>query len=282
MNITVKSIKKMEEIQEIANLSQRIWDLSDREVPSALEMRSVSRFGILLGAFDERNSIIGFIYAFPMSNSRHYSHMMGIDPEYQSKGVGLVLKKEHRLSALNQGVEVIEWTVDPLLPNNANLNFTKLGCKCNIYFENYYGSTNETIGIYSGLPTDRFLVEWHLNDPGVIQRLEKKDMSKTLDEKKLIKKFPLLNNNINEITMKHTQEELESLNRCSVLVPSDFQKIRKNNLKLAQDWRLFFRNIAKTLFSLNFYAIDYVVSNKTSIDQKNYYLFEKKQNITSK
>ncbi|MHA1989562.1 MAG: GNAT family N-acetyltransferase [Candidatus Hodarchaeales archaeon] len=276
MNIVIRSIKKMEEIQDIANLSQKIWDLSDREVPSALEMRSVSRFGILLGAFNENNSIIGFIYAFPMSNTRHYSHMMGVDPEYQGKGVGLALKKEHRLLALRQGVEVIEWTVDPLLPNNANLNFTKLGCKCNIYYENYYGSTNETIGIYAGLPTDRLLVEWHLNDPVVIQKLQKDQHSNTVNENELIKRYPLLNKDINNISLEYSHESLKSFNRYSLLVPSDFQKIRKNDIKIALEWRMFVRNVTKTLFSLNFSAIDYIVYDAKTINQKNYYLFERK------
>ena len=64
--------------------------------------------------------------------------------------------------------------------------------------------------------------------------------------------------------------------KISFQVPSDFQRIRRKNLKLALKWRLLFRKVAKTLFANGFIIIDYLVLNNKSKDQENYYLFEKK------
>ena len=76
-NFIIMRIDSMPEIQKTADLMQRVWGLSDREVVSTYEMKAVSSFGVLIGAYFE-NLLVGFIYAFAMGNTRQFSHMMGI------------------------------------------------------------------------------------------------------------------------------------------------------------------------------------------------------------
>ncbi|OLS21250.1 MAG: hypothetical protein HeimC3_36710 [Candidatus Heimdallarchaeota archaeon LC_3] len=274
MNIDIRQISELNDIKQIADLMQLIWNLSDREVVSTLEMRAVSRFGILLGAFNDSEAIVGFIYALPVNNSRHYSHMMGVDPAYQGKGIGWEMKKRHRILAIDMGVKVIEWTVDPLLPNNSRLNFGKLGCKCNKYFENYYGSTDNNVGIYSGIPTDRFLVEWYLHDKNVISKMDKEFEQKFNLKENLFAEYPLLNKKLINDNLK-ILNHLDNYSKFTVEVPNDFQKLKHTNIELAKKWRVLFRKISRSLFSNGFTAIDFVIFNKNEKNQSNYFLFEK-------
>src|SRR5205807_2694989 len=67
------------------------------------------------------------------------------------------------------GVELIEWTYDPLQAPNAHLNFAKLGVVVEEYEENVYGDSASPL--HRGNPTDRFIAEWWIRTPHVERRL---------------------------------------------------------------------------------------------------------------
>jgi chorismate synthase len=79
--------------------------------------------------------------------------------------LGVRLKWAQRSDALEAGVPFITWTFDPLQALNANLNLRRLGATGIEFVENFYGVT--TSALHHGLPTDRLLVRWDLNDPRV-------------------------------------------------------------------------------------------------------------------
>src|SRR5207245_196426 len=60
---------------------------------------------------------------------------------------------------------------DPLEGVNASLNIAKLGAVTHKYYPNLYGSSMAD-GLNSGLPTDRFEVEWWIASDRVRQVLE--------------------------------------------------------------------------------------------------------------
>ena len=65
-------------------------------------------------------------------------------------------------SDLSRGINLIEWTFDPLELKNAYLNIVKLGAIVRRYSENQYGLTASPL--HGGLPTDRCYAEWWLTD----------------------------------------------------------------------------------------------------------------------
>src|SRR5215204_3417585 len=67
------------------------------------------------------------------------------------------------------GVDLVEWTYDPLQALNAHLNFAKLGVVVEEYEENIYGASSSPL--HSGSPTDRFVAEWKLSAPHVERRI---------------------------------------------------------------------------------------------------------------
>ena len=100
--------------------------------------------GQVFGAF-EGGQMIGFLVAIPgiLPDGRPYlhSHMLGVQPEYRDRGVGRRLKLAQREDALERGIELVEWTFDPLELKNAYFNIERLGAIVRRYVDNQYGVT---------------------------------------------------------------------------------------------------------------------------------------------
>jgi len=92
-----------------------------------------------------------------------HSHMLGVLPDFRDAGVGRRLKLEQREEALSRGIELIEWTFDPLEIKNAFFNIERLGAIVRRYVLNQYGTT--TSHLHGGLPTDRCIAEWWIGTP---------------------------------------------------------------------------------------------------------------------
>jgi len=69
--------------------------------------------------------------------------------------LGLRLKLAQRERTLAQGLDLIEWTYDPLQAVNAHFNFSKLGVVVEEYLVNVYGDSSSPL--HAGAPTDRFV-----------------------------------------------------------------------------------------------------------------------------
>jgi predicted GNAT superfamily acetyltransferase len=95
--------------------------------------------------------------------------MAGVLPEYQNHGIGRMLKLHQREEALRSAIRTIEWTFDPLELRNAYFNIARLGAIVRRYIPDCYGAT--TSPLHGGLPTDRFVAEWHVASDRVKKRL---------------------------------------------------------------------------------------------------------------
>ncbi len=62
-----------------------------------------------------------------------------------------------------RGIDLIEWTFDPLEIKNAYFNMERLGAIVRRYVLNQYGTT--TSHLHGGLPTDRCIAEWWIASP---------------------------------------------------------------------------------------------------------------------
>jgi len=94
-----------------------------------------------------------------------HSHITAVLPKFRDRGVGRNLKLFQRQDALKRGIELIEWTFDPLEFKNAHFNFVRLGAVARRYIPNCYGVT--TSPLHAGLPTDRLVAEWWLKSDRV-------------------------------------------------------------------------------------------------------------------
>jgi predicted GNAT superfamily acetyltransferase len=157
-------IRAMEEAQEMSvcvELQQRIWGYAPLDtVPDQIFIVARKTGGQVMTAFDGATPV-GFALAFAaMREGLTYlhSHMVGVIEEYQNRGVGRLLKLAQREDALERGINLIEWTFDPLQLKNAHFNIERLGAIVRHYIPNLYGRT--TSPLHAGLPTDRLVAEW--------------------------------------------------------------------------------------------------------------------------
>ena len=154
---------ELAEFREAVRIQRIIWGFEDLELlPVRLFVVAEKVGGQVLGAFDG-DDLIGFCLAIPgIRESKIYlhSHMLGVLTEYRDAGAGLGLKLDTARDALARGIDLIEWTFDPLEIKNAYFNIERLGAIVRRFVPNQYGIT--TSHLQAGLPTDRCIAEWHL------------------------------------------------------------------------------------------------------------------------
>jgi predicted GNAT superfamily acetyltransferase len=168
-DIEVRRLFHLTEFEEVLRLQQAIWGFADIELLPLRFLVVVSNVGgHVFGAYDG-DMMVGFCFAIPgiKPGGRPYlhSHMLGVLPAYHNAGIGRQLKLRQREDALARGIDLIEWTFDPLELKNAFLNVERLGAIVRRYHENQYGITFSPL--HGGLPTDRCYAEWWISSPRV-------------------------------------------------------------------------------------------------------------------
>jgi len=167
--IEVRPLTEREDLKTVVRLQREIWGFEDVDlIPLRLFVVATKIGGQVFGAFDAQR-MIGFCIAIPglKAGGKTYlhSHMLGVLPEYRNSGVGRTLKLTQRDDALRRGIDLIEWTFDPLEIKNAFFNMERLGAVVRRYVPNQYGTTSSPL--HGGLPTDRCIAEWWIASPRV-------------------------------------------------------------------------------------------------------------------
>ena len=176
--ILVRALREGYEMSIGVDLQHRIWDCSAIDtVPEQMFVVAKESGGQVLGAF-YKDQPIGFGLAFAgIHHGTHYlhSHMVGVVPEFQDQGVGRLLKLAQREDAIARGIDLIEWTFDPLQLKNAHFNLACLGAIVRRYIPNYYGRASSPL--HANLPTDRLVAEWWVRSARVHSVLENQGQS---------------------------------------------------------------------------------------------------------
>ncbi len=165
----IRRLTQIREFEQVIHLQRTIWNMSDLEIQPTDTFAVADKIGgETLGAFAD-GLMVGFCLALPAikddgTNFLH-SHMLGVLPEYSNRGIGRALKLAQRTSALLRGIDLIEWTFDPMQVKNAFFNTERLGAIVRRCYYNFYGQTSNALD--AGLPTDRCVAEWWLQSPRV-------------------------------------------------------------------------------------------------------------------
>lgn len=171
-SVIVRSCHRIDEFEAMVDLEVEVWGFGQRDVvPSQMYVVAVKTGGQVIGAFLEEK-LIGFALAYPgIRDGQPYlhSHMAAVLPQFRDLGIGRSLKLAQRDDALARGIDLIEWTFDPLQTRNAYFNICRLGIVCRRYLLDVYGSTSSPL--HAGLPTDRLVAEWHLKSDRVVRIL---------------------------------------------------------------------------------------------------------------
>lgn len=173
MAVELRRCHGIEEFRACVTLQKEVWNFTDAElVPLRMFVVADKVGGQVMGAF-EGDTMVGFALSVPGTRSGHiylHSHMLAVRKDHRNGGLGRRLKLMQREDALSRGIELIEWTFDPLEIKNAYLNIEKLGAIVRRYNINQYGITSSPL--QGGLPSDRLIAEWWLKSKRVERMLE--------------------------------------------------------------------------------------------------------------
>ena len=188
--IVVRSCEGFEELGACVQLQVETWGIHSGEVTPRKSFVLAQKIGgQVFGAFDTAlegssprggaESLVGYLMSLPGVKGEEgrpvpylHSHMLAVREGYRNRGLGVRLKKEQRIEALQRGIRRIEWTFDPLEIKNAYLNIHKLGAVVCAYAEDFYGISSSRL--QGGLPTDRLIAEWRLDSARVNAAMEGK------------------------------------------------------------------------------------------------------------
>lgn len=215
--VVVRELGDIDDQLQVVSLLSGIWGrTADNPVVPPELLRALGKAGnYIVGAF-AGDELVGGTIGFHSTPERHalHSHIAGVTPGYAGHAVGYAMKLHQRGWALSQGVDVIEWTFDPLVARNAYFNIAKLHALPVEYLANFYGAMTDAIN--SGDDTDRLLVRWELRDPGVV-------------------------------AAAGGQAAPAGTASISVAVPTDIETLRATDPARARDWR---REVREQLRSL--------------------------------
>jgi predicted GNAT superfamily acetyltransferase len=228
---TLRDLGTIEEFRQVVELERRIWEYADFAdvVTVPVFIITVKRGAILIGAFDDRDQMIGFVYSLVGTKNgkpMQWSHMAGVVREHRGQGLGRELKLAQRERALSAGFDLIEWTFDPLQATNAHLNFRTLGATCEEYAENIYGESSSVL--HRGTPTDRLIVQWHLRSADVERRLA-----------------------------GDTAPMAAAARSVWIEIPAGFTEMRRETPNAALEWRMRIREHFQNGFQNGYRAVDF-------------------------
>jgi len=252
-NIEIRQLFTTEQLADTQKIERAVWNMEP--IPLHQTFTAVKNGGIVLGAYVDKK-MVGYVYGFPgFSEGKIYlcSHMLAILPEYRGKKIGETLKIEQANVARQFGYSLMTWTFDPLESRNAHLNLNKLRARGAIYSPNHYGELKDDLN--QGLPSDRLIIEWELNEQPLepIQSVEKDYLLLDVNAKD----EPIM-------TKVFQQDNLPSSQVFFAKIPLNFQTIKRENFELATRWRLMTRRIFVRLFKDGYQATDVIFNDDYS------------------
>ena len=184
VEVAVRPCSGLAEFATCIEIERAVWGSADVDiVPLPLFVVAAETGGQVLGAFAGER-MVGFTLAIAAVRNRRpflHSHMTAVLQQFRNQGAGRVLKLLQRQEALGRGIDLIEWTFDPLEIKNAYFNF-RLGAIARRFIPNMYGTT--TSPLHGGLPTDRLVAEWRLRSLRVSRALADRRLSARRSRKK--------------------------------------------------------------------------------------------------
>ena len=176
-----------DEVEQVRRLQQRLWTVSDDFLyPADIHSRQAAPGTSLVARDGFSGQVVGTLLGFfkwgasplPQAWAGQYqeslrieSQSLAVEPAYRGQGIAFNLKRIQAQQAQAVGIDLIEWTTDPLLFANAVLNFGKLRAICTQFMPDLIPFRN----LLNQLPTSRLRmtllipsqrVQEALDDPG--------------------------------------------------------------------------------------------------------------------
>ena len=275
--IEIRLCKTWDECLQCEQLQVRVWNMPDYRdvVPASFLVTAIKNGGILAGAFqgDEMVGfafgVLGWHYTGATRRLKHLSHMLGVLPHVREKNVGANLKWKQRAAALEQGLDLMTWTYDPLQSVNARLNLMRLGAIARYYIRDAYGEMTDALN--AGIASDRFQVEWLLQNERVTARASG---------------YSPAPNYVNAVDVYEVAWTAQGFPKIAgerdmdaqfarVEIPSDLNALKANDIALAAEWRARTRETFERAFARGLAATDVVREHDASGHTRVFYVLNR-------
>ena len=236
MTAEIRELDELDDLHALGELFAEIWGRTGEPPVGSDTLRALAHSGnYVAGAFTEGRLIgglVGWLGGTPPHELHMHSHILGVLPGNETRGLGFELKQHQRRWCLDRGVSVMEWTTDPLVRRNAYFNLAKLGAEAPQYLVNFYGEMRD--GLNAGEESDRLLIRWRLDsaraDAAAAGRLAELDVEKLRSW-----------GSAAVVSVGVKGEPVEAASEARVLicqVPDDIVAMRRADPALARRWRL--------------------------------------------
>lgn len=213
-------------------MQRQIWGADYGDVVPASLLQAMHKVSAITGgAFSsETGEMVGFVFGFTGfkdGKPSHWSHMLGVLPDQRGRGIGEALKLAQREWVLEQGVEEIRWTFDPLFSGNAHFNLNLLGIEVESYEPDMYGDTGSVLHSFG---TDRFIAFWDLHAPS--------GPHAPLGGRSSLERGPVINLTEEEQPISVFRAGDEVAPSVRIAIPGDVVAISRVDPRLALQWRV--------------------------------------------
>jgi predicted GNAT superfamily acetyltransferase len=207
--------------------------------------------GVAAGAFDSSDRLVGIVVGFSgIRDGRlvHWSDMLAVRSDSSGIGIGRKLKEYQRAILLETGIETAFWTFDPLVARNAHFNFNRLGARPAEYVIDMYGADTGSV-LHSGLGTDRFIMQWNLNDP-----LVEATLSGELEQQESEHVNQAVNTRMVGDSSQPIEGDLPDATVVGIEIPGDIHQVKLEAPELAMAWRTSTRRAFKWYMEKRYYV----------------------------
>jgi len=259
--IVIREITELAEMRALESVQKEVWGVDDIDVLPALALRPQVEVGaILMGAFNG-HEIVGFVYGYPGfvdGQTIIHSDMLAVKPKFRRFGLGYLMKLAQRDKALEQNIDCITWTFDPLQLRNANLNLGRLGVTSNHYLVDFYGETSSFLHSFG---TDRLWVKWLLKSDRVRDRIQR-DVQTSPGSNELADTPTLVW--VGKDEQPFMNEVNYTAGKLLIEIPGDINKLVSRNDGSARRWREATRDAFLSAMKAGYSVEDFFVVEKGS------------------
>ncbi|MBI2983983.1 MAG: GNAT family N-acetyltransferase [Chloroflexi bacterium] len=263
MSVRIEVAHDIEACRATVPIQEEVWS-GDVVVPPQLLLAVTHNGGfVAVGHVDGDERPAGFVFGFLGiydHHFRHHSHMLAVRAPHRHSGLAVALKEAQRDHCLDQGIDTIAWTMDPLEARNARFNFAKLGAFARTYGRDWYGAMPDKLN--EGLPSDRLYVEWRIATDRADKRLRGADAIPTLDDAERDGIAWILAARGDRPAEEPSPPGGES--HALVAIPMDFQAIKAQDLPTAVLWRDMVRQAFELAFAEGYAAVEFLRSSDGS------------------
>lgn len=240
MAFLISELIDLSDLRELSRLFAGVWQRSGEPPITSDVLKALAHSGNYVSGARQDGRLIGGLVGWlggtPPHHLHLHSHILGVVPGSDASGLGFALKQHQRRWCLERGIDVMEWTTDPLIRRNAYFNLTKLGARAERYLVNFYGEMSD--GLNVGEESDRLLLVWDLDSPAADRAAS--GGAPQPDVESLIAR--------GAVKRLEVGNAGEPLARPAVpghvllcQVPEDIVAVRQTNPELARAWRLALR-----------------------------------------